>query len=144
MVHHLGVPRGREPNCASRFALPTAAPHPSHMAFSEIYWAFPVTGRSHLLGVPMAWRRRRQAKAKWRLGRRKWRGTQTWGVSATWPWPGTVSTALQYSTTAQCSTLHYTTLHHTTLHYTTLHCSAVQYSAVQYSTVHFRTLPPCV
>ena len=29
--------------------------------------AFPFTGRSQLLGVPMAWRRR-QAMAKWRWG----------------------------------------------------------------------------
>jgi len=38
------------------------------MAFPEIYWAFPFT----YLG--MSWRRQRQAMAKWRLGRRKWRG----------------------------------------------------------------------
>ena len=43
------------------------------MAFPFHVMAFPVTGRSQLLGVPMAWRRR-QAMAKWRLGRRKWRG----------------------------------------------------------------------
>jgi hypothetical protein len=46
---------------------PHPAPHhptPPHIAFSEIYWAFPVIGRSQLLGVPMAWRRWRQAMAK--------------------------------------------------------------------------------
>ena len=61
-------------------------PTPPHPGVSNegygvpIYWAFPfngmafpVTGRSQLLGVPMAWRRR-QAMARWRLGRRKWRG----------------------------------------------------------------------
>ena len=41
-------------------------PHPTP-TFSEI-----VIGRSQLLGVPLAWRRR-QATAKWRWGRRKWR-----------------------------------------------------------------------
>ena len=44
-------------------------PTPPRMEFSEIYWAFPI-----ILGVPMAWQRRRQAMAKWRWGRRKWHG----------------------------------------------------------------------
>ena len=113
------------------------SPHPTPRCFLNVNGiAFPVIGRSQLQDVPMAWRRRRQAKAKWHLGRRKWRGTQTWGVSATWPWPGTVST-VQHDSTVQCSTLHYTTLHHTTLHYTTLHCNAVRSSAVQCSTVQY-------
>ena len=112
------------------------SPHPASRCFLNVNGiAIAVVRRSQLQDVPMAWRRRRQAKAKWRLGRRKWRGTQTWGVSATWPWPGTVSTAQQYSTTAQCSTLHYITLHYITRHYITLHYIAVQCSTVQYNTV---------
>ena len=64
-------------------------PHPKpQMAFSEIYWAFPVTGRSQLLGVPMAWRQRRQAMAKWRWGRRKWRWAPQVRVRATLGWGG--------------------------------------------------------
>ena len=43
------------------------------VAFPFNVMAFPVTGRSQLLGVPMAWRRR-QAMA-WRLGPIKWRWT---------------------------------------------------------------------
>ena len=43
-------------------------PTPSQMTFLDIYWAFSFTS------LAMAWRRRRQAMAKWRLGRRKWRG----------------------------------------------------------------------
>ena len=44
-------------------------------------WRSPFTGRSQLLGVPMAWRRR-QAMAKWRLGPIKWRWTWGPGVGA--------------------------------------------------------------
>ena len=62
------------------------------MTFLEIDWTFPVAGRSQLLGVPMAWRPPRQAMAKWRWGRRKWRGpgrgrTQTWGARCGGPAP---------------------------------------------------------
>ena len=39
---------------------------------------FPFTGRSQLLGVAMAWRRR-QAMVKWRWGLIKWRGAPTPG-----------------------------------------------------------------
>ena len=72
-------------------------PHPTQpwrfrksnvMAFPFIVMALPVTGRSHLMlwrsqlrGFPMAWRRR-QAMAKWRLGRRKWRGPGGPGMGA--------------------------------------------------------------
>jgi hypothetical protein len=43
------------------------------MAFPIDVMAFPVTGRSQLLGFPTAWRWR-HAKAKWRWGPVKWRG----------------------------------------------------------------------
>ena len=72
-------------------------PMPSHPtpAFSEVtlafpfnVMAFPFTGRSHLmlwrsqsLGFPRAWRWR-QAMAKWRLGRKKWRGPGGAGMGA--------------------------------------------------------------
>jgi len=68
------------------------------------HWAFPFTRLSRLLGVPIDWRRRRQAMAKWCWGRRKWRWVRAPKVqvrprsrsaplssppgSATWPWPG--------------------------------------------------------
>ena len=39
------------------------------MAFPINVMTFPITGCSQLLGVPMPWR-----MAKWRWGRRKWRG----------------------------------------------------------------------
>ena len=79
-----------------RKSLPTP-PHPGVFGNLMLWRSHLLLWRSQLLGVPMAWRRR-QAMAKWRLGRRKLRGSgggPEWGPrttsfarSATWPWPG--------------------------------------------------------
>ena len=58
-------------------------PHPTQPHHKLRFRKF--TGRSQLLGVPMAWRRRRQAMAKWRCdeegGADLDRGrTRTWGA----------------------------------------------------------------
>ena len=68
------------PQCRPPASLSPPHPTPPQMAFSEVYWAFPFTGHSQVLGVPMAWQRRRQAMAKWRWGRRKWRWVRARGA----------------------------------------------------------------